>query len=161
MVDGKQTCSLFLLLFFLMAMPAASAGAESVAARSKGQTIYVPVYSHIYSGDREHPFYLAATLSIRNTDPQQSITVTVVDYYDSSGKLLEKYLKTSLTLTKLASVRYIVKESDKAGGSGANFIVQWQSAVPVNPPITESVMIGTQRQQGLSFTSRGQVIEEE
>ena len=30
----------------------------------KGQTVYVPVYSHIYSGDRELPFYLAATLSI-------------------------------------------------------------------------------------------------
>ena len=28
----------------------------------------------------------------------------------------------------------------------------------VNPPIVETVMIGTQSQQGISFTSRGQVI---
>ncbi|MBR9985271.1 MAG: DUF3124 domain-containing protein [Desulfosarcina sp.] len=24
----------------------------------RGQTVYVPRYSHIYSGDREQPFYL-------------------------------------------------------------------------------------------------------
>jgi hypothetical protein len=41
----------------------------------KGQTVYVPVYSHIYSGDREQPFYLAATLSIRNTDTKHAITL--------------------------------------------------------------------------------------
>jgi hypothetical protein len=149
--------SVFLIAVFSQEQAPA---AESVVVRSKGQTIYVPVYSHIYSGDREHPFYLAATLSIRNTDPRNSIRVTVVDYYDSVGKLVEKYLKTPVTLAELASLRFIVKESDKAGGSGANFIVQWESEVQVNPPITESVMIGTQRQQGLSFTSRGQVIEE-
>ena len=161
MFKSRRTFSVPILVFFLVAaLSQVQAGAESLVALSKGQTIYVPVYSHIYSGDREHPFYLAATVSIRNTDPHNSITITVVDYYDSSGKLVEKYLKSPVTLARLASIRYIVKESDKAGGSGANFIVQWQSAVLVNPPITESVMIGTQRQQGLSFTSRGQVIEE-
>lgn len=68
--------------------------ALSEVKRCTGQTVYVPIYSHIYSGDREHiPFLLAATLSIRNTDPDQPITVTAIDYYDSDGKLLKKYLK--------------------------------------------------------------------
>ncbi len=135
--------------------------ALSEVKKCTGQTVYVPIYSHIYSGDREHiPFLLAATLSIRNTDPDQSITVTVIDYYDSDGKLLKKYLQKHLTLNPMASTRIIIKESDKSGGSGANFIVKWESKNRVTEPVIESIMIGTQIQQGISFTSRGQVIRE-
>ena len=54
----------------------------------------------------------------------------------------------------MATVRYVVKESDKAGGSGANFLVRWQSETAVNPPLVESVMISTASQLGISFTSR-------
>ncbi|MEW6672874.1 MAG: DUF3124 domain-containing protein [Thermodesulfobacteriota bacterium] len=136
------------------------ASAETTVHKSAGQKVYVPVYSHIYSGNTEYPFYLAATVSIRNTDPNRSITILTVDYYDSDGKLLVNYLNAPLNLGKMASVRYVVKESDKGGGSGANFIVQWKADEKVNPPIIEAIMIGTQRQQGLSFSSRGQVIEE-
>ena len=125
----------------------------------KGQTVYVPVYSHIYSGDREQPFYLAATLSIRNTDLKHAITLTAVDYYDSEGKFLQHYVETPLALNAMASKRYVVHESDKSGGSGAKFIVRWQSNQPVAEPLIESVMISTKTQQGISFTSRGRVLE--
>lgn len=127
---------------------------------SKGQTVYVPVYSHIYSGDREHPFDLTATLSIRNTDPKRTITILTVDYYDSKGKLLKKYLEGPVNLNPLATTRYIIKESDKSGGSGANFMVKWKSDIKVNAPIIESIMIGTKTQQGISFISRGRAIQE-
>ena len=148
---------LFVLWSFLIpGMAAAGAACEMVI--SSGQTIYVPVYSHIYSGDREHPFYLAVTLSIRNTDPKHTITLLAVDYYDSDGKQLRSYLKDPINLDPFGSTRYVIKESDKSGGSGANFIVKWKSDVKVNAPITESVMIGTKTQQGISFISRGRVI---
>lgn len=124
----------------------------------KGQTVYVPVYSHIYSGDREQPFYLAATLSIRNTDTTHSITVTAVDYYDSEGTFLKHYLAQASSLNALATRRFVVPESDKSGGSGAKFIIKWQSDQPVTEPLIESVMISTKTQQGISFTSRGRVL---
>ncbi|BBO85694.1 hypothetical protein DSCO28_62600 [Desulfosarcina ovata subsp. sediminis] len=124
-----------------------------------GQTVYVPVYSHIYSGDRELPFYLAATLSIRNTDRRHPIQLTAVDYYDSDGKFLKHYLETPMTLGPMATKRYVVHESDKSGGSGAKFIVVWQSQQAVAEPLIESVMISTKTQQGISFTSRGRVLE--
>ena len=127
----------------------------------KGQTVYVPVYSHIYSGDREQPFYLAATLSIRNTDTTHAITITSVDYYDSEGKFLKHYQANALALKALATQRYVVPESDKSGGSGAKFIIRWQSDQPVAEPLIESVMISTKTQQGISFTSRGRVLEAE
>lgn len=125
----------------------------------KGQTVYVPVYSHIYSGNREQPFYLAATLSIRNTDTRHAITLTAVDYYDSEGKFLKHYLDRALSLKAMGTKRYVIPESDKSGGSGAKFIVKWQSDQPVAEPLIESVMISTKTQQGISFTSRGRVLE--
>jgi hypothetical protein len=125
----------------------------------KGQTVYVPVYSHIYSGDREQPFYLAATLSIRNTDRSHPITLTQVDYYDSEGKFLVHYLKRPVSLGALATKRFVVHESDRSGGSGAKFIVAWESDQPVTEPLVEAVMISTKTQQGISFTSRGQVLD--
>lgn len=132
--------------------------AEEIIGLSRGQTIYVPAYSHIYSGDREKPFLLTVTLSIRNIDPKHQIKITTVVYYETQGKLLKKYLDKSVMLNPLESLRYVIAERDKAGGSGANFIIEWQSDKAVNPPIIESVMIGTQSQQGISFTSRGRVI---
>lgn len=125
---------------------------------SKGQTVYVPAYSHIYSGNREIPFLLTVTLSIRNIDLDHPITITVVDFYETQGKFLKKYLDKPVQLGPLESTRYIVPQKDKSGGSGANFLVEWKSEKAVNPPIIESVMIGTQFQQGISFTSRGQAI---
>jgi Protein of unknown function (DUF3124) len=134
-------------------------GAQSPLALSKGQTIYVPIYSHVYGGDRESPFYLTTMLSIRNTDPGRTITVLSADYYDSDGKLLSRHAASPAAVGPIGSIRYVIKESDKAGGSGASFVVKWKSDQPVNPPIVESIMIGTRNQQGVSFTSRGQVIE--
>ena len=128
---------------------------------SAGQTVYVPIYSHIYSGVKGRPFDLAATLSIRNTNPKNSITLVSVKYYDSDGKLVEDYLKKPKQLNALVSTRYIITEADKAGGSGANFIVVWKSDQEVNPPIIEAVMIGTHSGQGISFLSRGRVIKED
>ena len=90
----------------------------------------------------------------------ESISLAAVDYYDSHGTLVKHYLESSQVLGPMGSIRYVVKESDTSGGSGANFVVKWNAENTVNPPVIESVMIGTQSQQGISFTSRGQVISE-
>jgi hypothetical protein len=97
------------------------------------------------------------TLSIRNIDPKHQINILAVDYYETQGKLVKKHLDKPLTLNPSESVRYVIAERDKSG-SGANFIVKWKSDRFVNPPIVESIMIGTQSAQGVSFTSRGRAI---
>lgn len=133
--------------------------AASEVALSKGQLVYVPVYSHVYHGDLEKKYLLTGIVSIRNTDPNHAITIIVADYYDSDGKVINSYLPKPLTLNPMASTRFVVKESDTKGGSGANFLVKWQAETPVNEPIIESVMIGTAGQQGISFTSRGKALK--
>jgi hypothetical protein len=126
---------------------------------SKGQLVYVPVYSHVYYGDYERKILLTGILSIRNTDPSHAITIVKADYYDSDGNLIKSYLSPPITLKPLASTRFVVKESDTKGGSGANFLVQWRAETEVNEPIMEGVMIGTAGQQGISFTSRGKALK--
>lgn len=154
----RRIFSAVAILVLLAGLPAASSHAEESAVWSKGQTIYVPAYSHIYIGSRERPYLLTVTVSIRNVDLQHSITVSTVDYYETQGRLLKKYLEEPVTLQPLESIRYVVPERDKTGGSGANFIVEWEAKRFVNAPIVETVMIGTQAQQGISFTSRGRAI---
>ncbi|MGA7879162.1 MAG: DUF3124 domain-containing protein [Desulfoferrobacter sp.] len=156
----KTKCCFFMLLFIsVVASNSLSfARTDEAIILSKGQTLYVPAYSHIYAGNRELPMLLTVTLSIRNVDPKQSITITSVDYYGTKGEILKKYLDQAVILGPLEAIRYIIPRKDKSGGSGASFLVEWKSEKSVNPPLIESIMIGAEGQQGISFTSRGQVI---
>jgi hypothetical protein len=164
MMSNKKmpVLSCFCLLIALAVIQAPADLSAGDIKLSAGQTVYVPIYSHIYSGVKGRPFDLAATLSIRNTDPLYPITLVSVKYYDSDGKLVEDHiLKKPKQLSALVSARYVITEGDKTGGSGANFMVVWKSDQKVNPPIIEAVMIGTHSGQGISFLSRGQVIKED
>ncbi|BCL36305.1 DUF3124 domain-containing protein [Nostoc sp. MS1] len=124
-----------------------------------GQTIYVPVYSHIYHHNRKEVFNLSATLSICNTDLNNQIIITSVRYYDSNGKLLKQYLEKPIQLDALSAYDFFITRDDVSGGVGANFIVEWVAAKTVSQPIIEAVMIGTDFQQGISFISPGRVIK--
>ncbi len=134
--------------------------ASSTVDLVQGQSVYVPIYSHIYHGNNAKPFDLIVTLSIRNTDPRKEITLIAADYYDSNGKFLKSYVEKPIKINNLASVRYIVTQTDRSGGSGAKFIVRWESKEPVNIPLIEAIMISTRSGQGISFVSKGQVIKE-
>jgi len=127
---------------------------------SKGESVYVSIYSNVYSGVKPHALELSGMLSIRNTDPKYSISILKANYYDSKGELLERYMKQPLKLKPLESTHFLVKVSDKRGGPGAKFIVRWQSDHKVNPPIIEGIMLSTRAQQGLSFICPGKVITE-
>ena len=117
--------------------------AESEFHPAKHQTVYVPVYSNVFHGNHDRPFHLNATLSIRSTDLEDPMTIMSVDYFDTEGKLLKRYVKEPFVLGPLASVHYSIRESDQAGGFGANYLVRWRSEKPVNEPVIECVMIGT------------------
>ncbi len=157
-----HTASLFLVVIivcFSWFMQNASAG-EPVL--SKGQTVYVPVYSHILvgGGKKKIPFDLSINLSIRNTDPQNAITIVRADYFDSDGNLVKPFIDKPVVLNPLASTYLYIARSDTSGGWGANYIIQWKSETEVNEPIIESVTYGSRGTHSLSFVSRGKVIKE-
>ena len=148
-----------LLLLVMVAVPP-RCWPSSPEARLKGQTVYVPAYSNVFSGPKNRPFQLAATLSIRNSDLAGSFRVTAIDYYDMSGKLVRRYLEKPLVVGPLASTYVHVPESDASGGFGASFIVRWDAEKVINAPVIECVMIGATSGQGISFISPGREIRE-
>lgn len=127
--------------------------------KSSGQTVYAPVYSHIYVGSQGQEFQLAATLSIRNTNLEKSIKLEWVRYYNSSGKLLRNLIEGPIQVAAFSSAQYFIGESDTLGGFGAFFLVRWSSETMVNEPVIEVVTVGTRSGQGISFISSGKVIE--
>lgn len=148
-----------LVLSGIGAAPPSGWSASSEFRSSKGQIVYVPVYSNVFSGPRSRPFPLAATLSMRNTDLSAALRITSIDYFDSNGKLLRRYLEKPLLLGPLASSSVHIEEKDASGGFGANFIVRWEADKVINSPVIECVMIGATGGQGISFVSTGQEIK--
>ena len=134
--------------------------AEEDGTQIVGQTIYVPIYSHIYTRDKSRVINLSATLSVRNTDAQNPIRVASVRYYGTNGALVREYVNEAIRLAPMASTDFVVAEDDTSGGAGANFIVEWSAGVEVTEPVVEAVMISTAQQQGISFVSAGRVIKD-
>jgi len=154
--------STFLVALLLLAwmIPAKSWAAEADIRLSKGQTVYVPAYSNVFTGPKKLPFQLATTLSIRSTDLSASIRISSIEYFDTNGRLIRRYLDKPVILGPLASTFIHIEEKDASGGFGANFIVRWNSDRIVNTPVIECVMIGATSGQGISFVSPGQEIRE-
>lgn len=120
-----------------------------------GQTVYVPVYSHIYSRGGQ-AFLLETTLSIRNTDPNRSIQISSVRYFDTKGALVDSFLKQPAILKPLETLSFLVEKQDRRGGSGANFIVVWRAeGNAAYEPVIEAVMIGVSEGHNISFLSQG------
>jgi Protein of unknown function (DUF3124) len=161
MMDLKPIRAHIGLLWLLICSLAWTAPALAAPpAPSQGQLVYVPVYSHIFFGDRQQSFNLAVTLSLRNTDLTNPIAITSVAYYDEKGKLVKDLAPPALNIAPLAAARFYIKESDVSAGSEACFLVRWQSSQKTSPPIIEGLMVGTSFGQGISFTSSGRVLKE-
>lgn len=127
---------------------------------SSGQTVYVPVYSHILHGNldskqKPQELLLSSMLSIRNTDPTGTLTVLSARYYDTSGKLVRDLLPGPKALGPLASTDFFIEHKDETGGTGANFLVEWKADKAVVEPIIENVSAYFFGPHSLAFTSPG------
>ncbi|HWR04312.1 MAG TPA: DUF3124 domain-containing protein [Humidesulfovibrio sp.] len=132
----------------------------ALADMSKGQTLYVPCYSHIYHGVKTRPFDLTITLTVRNADARRSMRLSSVDYYGSDGKLLKRFVAGEQLMPPMSTREFVVDQTDSSGGAGASFLVRWRADAAMNEPVVESVMIGTANSQGISFSSRGVQVQE-
>ncbi len=118
-------------------------------------TTYVPIYSDIYSETKDIRFNLTATLSLRNTSFKHSIYIAKVDYYNSFGKKTRSFLSKPIVLEPMQSVEYVIEENDTSGGTGANFIINWGANSVDVKPLFQGIMISTNGQQGVSFSTTG------
>lgn len=138
--------------------------AQETPALSTGQSLYLPIYSHLYHGD-VHPktgkpseTLVSTHVSIRNTDPKTGFRITSARYYNTDGKLLREYLPQPQNVPPLGTYELYVPRSDSSGGSGANFIIEWSADSRINPPLVEALHADIREARTLLFVTTGRPI---
>jgi hypothetical protein len=121
--------------------------------------IYVPIYSDIYIDAQNQNRLLAATLSIRNTSLNDSLFVTKLDYYNTTGQAVKSFIDKPISLPPMATVNYVIEKEDDTGGAGANFIVALSARNPTIRPIIQAIMIGEYGNKGFAFSTDGYSIK--
>lgn len=116
---------------------------------------YLSVYSQIYSTTEHKTHDLTATVSIRNINANDTIFINKADYYNTKGDLIRHYISKPIYVKPMQTIEIVIDEKDKEGGTGANFMFEWQVDNQTSQPYFEAVMISTSGQQGLSFTTKG------
>ncbi len=151
-----------LAAIFFACLPFCCAAQEALPA-SKGQLVYLPVYSHVYHGSLDRKgnpgkVLLSALISIRNTDPRRAIRVTSARYFNTEGKLLRELVPVARAIPAFGTLELFVEQHDESGGSGANFSINWDAETPVNPPVIEAVHAAIEGARSLLFTTTGRPI---
>ncbi len=118
--------------------------------------VYVPVYSHINTGNARALFNLAVTLAVRNTDAETPLILTALDYYDTTGRKARTWLERPVRLAPMSAFEVYIRENDTSGGLGASFRVRWVPASErQSAPVIQAVHAGTASAQGISFVTEG------
>lgn len=163
-----------LVLYFITAILFVSCGnkKEKIAANNptvwKGKEIelkesdslvkgssYLSVYPAIYNSSGKKTYALTVTVSIRNMNLSEPIYIEKADYYNTAGELIKTYFDKPISLKPLETIEIVIDENENKGGTGANFIFDWDVYINSSEPQFEAVMISTSGQQGLSFTTQG------
>lgn len=132
---------------------------------TSGQTLYLPVYSHIWHGDRvvdgKYPLKntVSALISIRNTSLKTPIKISSARYYSTQGKLIKEFLPKPAAVGAMGTLELFVERKESEGGSGANFIIEWDAATPTNAPLVEAVHADIKGHQTLTFVTSAHPIQ--
>ena len=123
--------------------------------------IYVPAYSRVYgaaAGDRKL-IQLSTTLRIDNTSATKPLVIERIEYFDTAGKLVQRYLSEPVALRPFGSIEIVIPAEDDRGGAASNFVVEWAGSGPIAEPLVEAVMIGSADNTSYSFVSQGRRIK--
>ncbi len=120
---------------------------------------YLSIYSQIYSQSEHKTHNLTAMVSLRNTSDKDTIYLLKAEYFDTHGKSVRTYFNTTIYLAPLETTEIIINEKDISGGTGSNFIFEWNIPKNCPEPLFEGIMNSTMGQQGLSFVTQGHRIK--
>ncbi|HRF71796.1 MAG TPA: DUF3124 domain-containing protein [Accumulibacter sp.] len=139
--------------------------AEGIEPPTRGQTVYVPIYSHFRHGNvassgRSGTTLVSVLVSVRNTDPKNPIRVVAAPYYDTEGVLVRNSVPTPRTIPPFGTMELFIELNENAGGSGANYAIKWDATTMVSPPVIEALHSKFQAGYSVAFISRGRAISE-
>jgi len=119
---------------------------------------YVPVYSSVSMSQGKLRADLSVTLSVHNASETRPLVLKRIAYFDTSGKLVESYLKSPVALKPFATVEVFIATTDTRGGTGANFVVDWAAAGEIAEPAVEALMVGSVGAGHYAFVTQGRPI---
>ncbi|WP_371814994.1 DUF3124 domain-containing protein [Bradyrhizobium sp. CCBAU 51753] len=134
----------------LTAMPS-----ENLAASG---AFYVPVYSSVTMSQGKLRADFSATLSVHNASETKPLVLKRIAYFDTSGKMVESYLKSPVALKPFATIEIFIATADTRGGTGANFVVDWAAAGEIAEPVVEALMVGSVGPGHYAFITQGRPI---
>lgn len=121
--------------------------------------IYVPIYSDIYIDTANPQHLLSATLSIRNTSFNDTLYVSKIDYFNTTGNLVRQFIDKTISINPMATINYVIEKEDNIGGSGANFIIELRSKSYDISPLIQAIMIGQSSNKSFAFSTDGYSIK--
>lgn len=119
---------------------------------------YVPVYSSVSMSQGKLRADFSVTLSVHNASETRPLVLKRIAYFDTSGKMVESYLKSPVALKPFATVEVFIAASDVRGGTGANFVVDWAATGEIAEPAVEALMVGSVGPGHYAFMSQGRPI---
>jgi hypothetical protein len=168
---GNIFLVLLLGLVSIQAPPAQAQAAASIEQRFAGSlttiptdklaisgSFYVPVYSSVTLSEGRLRADFAVTLSVHNASETKPLVIRRIAYFDTTGKLVENYLKAPVALKPFATVEVAIPTTDVRGGTGANFVVDWSATEEIAEPAVEALMIGSVGSGHYAFISQGRPV---
>lgn len=119
---------------------------------------YVPVYSSVSMAQGKLRADFAVTLSVHNASETRPLVLKRVAYFDTSGKLVESYLKSPIALKPFSTIEVFIPTADVRGGTGANFVVDWAAVSEIAEPVVEALMVGGVGAGHYAFISQGRPV---
>ena len=96
---------------------------------------------------------VSALVSIHNTDLDKPLKLLSARYYSTEGKFLRNFISSPRILKPMETLELLVERRDVVGGSGANFVIQWESEVPISPPLVQALHVELQTNRAIVFTT--------
>jgi hypothetical protein len=119
---------------------------------------YVPAFSSLHLGARRTRLNLGVTLSIHNASEVEPLVINRIDYFDTFGTLIQRYVTQPVALRPFGTVEVFIAADDIRGGTGANFIVGWAARGPIAEPVIETLMAAYLGTGGVAFATHGRPI---
>tara|TARA_R110002072_G_scaffold125944_1_gene262317 strand:+ start:453 stop:860 length:408 start_codon:yes stop_codon:yes gene_type:complete len=119
---------------------------------------FLSIYSQIFMRTEQDYVDLTVTVSLHNPNMQDSLFINKAVYYNTEGKAIRTYFDKTIFIRPLETVQIVIDGVDNEGGTGANFIFDWQMRPKATEPLFEAIMLSTYGQQGISFVTEGKRI---
>jgi hypothetical protein len=121
---------------------AASLAALPTESPAVSDAFYVPVYSSVPMSQGKPRADSSVTLSVHNASETCPLIPKRIAYFDTSGKMVESYLKSPVAPKPFATVEVLIAANDVCGDTGANFVVEWAATGEIAEPAVEALIVG-------------------